>query len=94
MKALNTQFPDGIVTVHLAGKRYRGAYFFREDKLIVTAYGLTDSSADLSILGGERGRPAVKLAKLMLVEMVRQAGSASDDQRTLALTGSTTHRLL
>ena len=31
--------PDGIVTVHLRDKRYRGAYYFRGDKLVVTAYG-------------------------------------------------------
>ena len=48
--------PDGIVSVHLGNERYRGAYYFRDDKLVVTAYGMRESSADLEVLGEERGR--------------------------------------
>jgi len=27
--------PDGIVSVHLGNERYRGAYYFRGDKLVL-----------------------------------------------------------
>ena len=52
------KLPDGIVTVHLDDKRYRGAYYFRGDKLVVTAYGMKEQSADMAVLGGERGGKA------------------------------------
>jgi hypothetical protein len=48
--------PDGIVSVHLGNERYRGAYYFRGDKLVVTAYGMRESSADLEVLGGGQTR--------------------------------------
>ena len=51
--------PDGIVTVHLNGKRYRGAYYYRGQELVVTAYGLQESSADLAVLEGELGKAVV-----------------------------------
>jgi hypothetical protein len=82
--------PDGIVTVHLDGKRYRGAYYFRGERLIVTAYGLEQSSADMSVLSGERGKAALNLAKLVLIEMVRDAGELDDFEPRLSLQGSTT----
>ena len=42
------KMPDGIVTVHLDGERYRGADYFRGEELIVTAYGLKKSSVGLN----------------------------------------------
>ena len=82
--------PDGIVTVHLDGKRYRGAYYFRGDELVVTAYGFKEGSADASILQGERGKAALNLAKLVLIDMVRSVEGAADVLSQLALQGTTT----
>ncbi len=82
--------PDGIVTVHLDGKRFRGAYYFRDDKLVVSAYGMQESSADLAVLAGERGKAALNLAKLVLIEMVRASQAIPDWQPRFALCGTTT----
>ena len=83
------KLPDGIVTVHLNDERYRGAYFFRGDKLVVTAYGLQESSADLAVLGGERGKAAINLAKLVLIDMVRDGMNVENLPPGLSLQGST-----
>ena len=83
-------FPDGIVTVHLDDQRYRGAYYFRDDRLVVTAYGLRESSVDASVLGDERGQAAVNLAKLVLIDMVKANMAISDVGPGLSLQGSTT----
>lgn len=81
--------PDGIVTVHLDEKRYRGAYYFRGDKLVVTAYGLEEGSADLAVLAGERGKAALNLAKLVLIDMVRSIDDIKVPSE-LCMQGSTT----
>jgi len=82
--------PDGIVTVHLDGERYRGAYIFEGDKLIVTAYGLETSSTSMAVLQGERGKAALNLAKLVLIDMVRDARDIRCEDAGLSLQGSTT----
>ncbi len=82
--------PDGIVTVHLDGERYRGAYHFRKDELLVTAYGLRDTTTDMKILGGERGKAALNLAKLVLIDMVRGATAVKLQDPGLSVQGSTT----
>lgn len=82
--------PDGIVTVHLDGERYRGAYHFRKDDLLVTAYGLRDTTTDMKILGGERGKAALNLAKLVLIDMVRDGTDVKLQDPGLSLQGSTT----
>ena len=82
--------PDGIVTVHLDGERYRGAYNFEGDELVVTAYGLESSSASLAVLQGERGKAALNLAKLVLIDMVRDAQDFCCEDPGLSLQGSTT----
>ena len=82
--------PDGIVTVHLDGERYRGAYYFRGDKLVVSAYGLEEGSADLTVLGEERGKAALNLAKLVLIDMVRNTPDLHSHPPCLARQGSTT----
>jgi hypothetical protein len=83
--------PDGLVTVHLDGERYRGAYFFDGDQLLVTAFDLEDSYADMACLQGERGKAALNLAKLVLIDMVRDAKGFPCEQPGLSLQGSTTH---
>jgi len=82
--------PDGIVTVHLDGERYRGAYHFHKDELLVTAYGLRDTTTDMKILGGERGKAALNLAKLVLIDMVRDGTDVKLRDPGLSLQGSTT----
>ena len=84
------RMPDGIVTVHLDGERYRGAYYYQGDELVVTAYGMPQGSADMSVLGGERGKAALNLAKLVLIDMVRNTLDASGVHQGLSLQGSTT----
>ena len=84
------KLPDGIVTVHLDGERYRGSYYFRDDELAVTAYGLRESSASMAVLEGERGKAALNLAKLVLIDMVRDAVDVRFMDPGLSLEGSTT----
>lgn len=57
----------------------------------MTAYGFRNGSADMSVLGGERGRAAFNLAKLVLVDMVRDAIEVRQTDPGLALQGSTTN---
>jgi hypothetical protein len=82
--------PDGIVTVHLDSERYRGAYYFQEEELVVTAYGLQETCTDLAVLAGERGKAAVNLAKLVLIDMVRDAIDTPLLDPGLSLQGSST----
>ncbi len=84
------KLPDGIVTVHVDDQRIRGAYYFKGDELVVTAYGLRQSSANLAVLGDERGQAAINLAKLVLIDMVRASQEAPDWHPELALQGTTT----
>ena len=88
------RMPDGNVTVHLDGERYRGAYFFHGDELVVTAYGLRESSANIAVLQGERGKAALNLAKLVLIEMVRESADIPIPHSGLSLQGSTTQLTL
>ncbi|MEM7431229.1 MAG: hypothetical protein AAF351_04725 [Pseudomonadota bacterium] len=82
--------PDGIVTVHLDGNRYRGSYYFEGDQLVVKAYDLGTGFADMAVLGGERGKAAMNLAKLVLIDMVREAVDIKHIPAGLSLQGSTT----
>ena len=86
--------PDGIVTVHLDGERYRGAYYFRGDELFVSAFGFKESSANMAVLQGERGKAALNLAKLVLIDMVRDAMTLDSPFPELAMQGSTTQMCL
>ena len=84
------RMPNGIVTVHLDGERYRGAYYFRGDDLVVTAHGFQESSASMAVLEGERGDAALNLAKLVLIDMVRNASQLGPMGGSLSLQGTTT----
>ena len=84
------RLPDGIVTVHFNEERYRGAYYFRGEELVVTAYGLHESSVDMAVLSGERGDAAVNLAKLVLTDMVKGIADLPNLDPGLSLQGSTT----
>ena len=82
--------PDGIVTVRLNGEHYRGAYYFQDEELVVTAYGLQQSCVNLAILEGERGKAALNLAKLVLMDMVRVAMDTPIPNSGVSLQGSST----
>jgi hypothetical protein len=84
------KMPDGIVTVHLNDERYRGAYYFRGDQLVVTAYGYQETSVDMAVLNGERGKAALNLAKLVLIDMIKSVSDAPFIDMGLSLQGSTT----
>ena len=84
------KLPDGIVTVHVNDERYRGAYYYRGDKLVVTAYGFQETSVDMAVLDGERGKAALNLAKLVLIDMVKSVTNMSFLEVGLSLQGSTT----
>ena len=86
--------PDGIATVHLDDERFRGAYYFRGNRLVVTAFGLQESSADMTVLGGARGKAALNLAKLVLIDMVRDTMDIQSLDPGLSLQGSTTHCMM
>ncbi len=82
--------PDKIVTVHINGVRYRGAYKIQGDQMVVMAYGLQECSNDVSVLSGESGKAELNLAKLMLVQMVKSTMDVRDLDPGLSLQGSTT----
>ncbi len=82
--------PDKIVTVHINGVRYRGAYKIRGSRMVVTAYGLEECSNDVSVLSGESGKAELNLAKLMLVQMVKSTMDVQDPDPGLSMQGSTT----
>lgn len=84
------RLPDGIVTVHYNDERYRGAYYFRGNELVVTAYGFRESSVDMAVLGDERGDAALNLAKLVLIDMIKESMNVPDMDPALSLQGSTT----
>ena len=84
------RLPNGIVTVHVNEERYRGAYYFRGEQLVVTAYGFQESSVDMAVLDGERDKAALNLAKLVLTDMVRTVTPEHILHPGLSLQGSTT----
>jgi len=55
-----------------------------------TAYGLQEGSIDLAVLGGERGKAALNLAKLVLIDMVKDSMEVPYMEPGLSLQGSTT----
>ena len=67
------QISDGIVTLQLNGKPYQGTYYFRCDMLVTTTDGMKEGEADLTILNGDLGKPETNLAKLVLINMVRES---------------------
>ncbi|MFT5502277.1 MAG: hypothetical protein ACI88G_002421, partial [Woeseiaceae bacterium] len=60
------RMPDGVVTVHLDGERFRGAYYFRGDDLIRQAGSQPPTIHPFAGLSGEavgvRMRPTCEFA--------------------------------
>ena len=54
-------------------KPYQGSYYFRCNKLVAITGSIKDGETDLIILGGDLGKPAINLAKLILNNMVRKS---------------------
>ena len=63
--------PDGIVTVELGRESFSGKYYFRKQKFVVKADGFQETAIDAAVLGGDRGKAAENLARLVLIELVR-----------------------
>jgi hypothetical protein len=51
---------------------------------------LRQGSVDLGVLGDERGKAALNLAKLVLIDMVKSAMATPVNEPQLCLQGSTT----
>ena len=81
---------DTNVTVHINGIRYRGAYKLQDDQIVVSGYGLRETTNDLSVLAGETGKAAMNLAKLMLIQMVRNTADFSGIEPGLSVQSTTT----
>ena len=82
--------PDTKVTVHINGIRYRGAYIIQDGKMVVSAHGLRETTNDLSVLCGETGKAEMNLAKLVLVQMVKDTLDVHHLDPVLFVEGSTT----
>ncbi len=83
-----------LITIEYQGRRYRGAYFLSGNQLVVEASGLGQETADATILGRQLGKPAEKLAKLLLTELVKETSGLMRQLPELALEGSTTQLML
>ena len=79
-----------LISIEHRGRSYRGAYFLSGDQLVVEAFGLGQETADATILGRQLGKPAEKLAKLLLTELVKENSGEMRQLSELALEGSTT----
>ena len=87
---MRTKPDNNIVTVHINGVRYRGAYEIRGGRIVVSAYGLRDCANDMAVLSGETGKVVMNLAKLMLIEMVKKTIDVHGLDPGLSQQGSTT----
>jgi len=83
-------FPDGYVTVELGRESYRGKYYIRRGKFVVKAKGFREASVDAAVLGGDRGEAAENLARLVLIELVRDSADVPFLDCGPSLTGATT----
>jgi len=82
--------PDGIVTVELGRESFRGKYYFRRKKFVVKADGFQEASIDAAVLGDDRGEAADNLARLVLIELVRDTVDVPALNFGPCLTGATT----
>ncbi len=79
-----------LVTVTHCGKRYRGTYHLAGDNLVVSAAGLGEKTVDASLLDHSMDRAAMKLAKLIFTELLREVVGEDPTLGQLAAQGSTT----
>ena len=82
--------PDGIVTVALGRESFRGKYYIRKQRFVVKADGFLEASIDAAVLGGDRGKVAENLARLVLIELVRDTVDVPIIDGGPCLTGATT----
>lgn len=81
--------PDGTVTVELNHGSFSGRYYFRRKNFVVKAEGFQETSIDIGVLGGDRGEAAENLARLVLLELIRDTVDTPHDGGS-TLTGQTT----
>ena len=82
--------PDGEVTVDCEGMKVTGSYTLKRGKLVLKADGLRETTIDASVLGGEAGRAADNLAKLALVDLLRDTAEVPVLDCGISLHGGTT----
>ena len=82
--------PDGEVTVDCNGMSITGSYTLRNGKLVLKADGFRETSVDATVLDGELGRAADNLAKLALVDMLRDTADVPILDCGISLHGATT----
>ena len=64
------------VSVTFRGMTHRGCYHLSSGgELVVEAFGLGSKVVDAGILQGELGEPARKMAKLLLMEQVKESST-------------------
>jgi len=81
------QYP---VSVTHAGKRYEGHYHLDGDDLVVSAPGLGEKTVDASLLNHSMDESAMKLARLIFRELLREALKDPNAAEMPAAQGSTT----
>ena len=64
--------PDGEVTVDCDGMKVTGSYTLKRGKLLLKADGFEETAVNAAVLGGEKGKAADNLAKLALVELLKE----------------------
>ncbi len=78
------------VSVSYHGLIHRGCYCVDSGQLIVEAFGLGVKSVDASLLEGDLGEPAQKLAKLLLMEQIKESSTDIRRWKERSAAGSTT----
>lgn len=80
-----------LITIKYRGVRYRGAYYLRGAHLVVEAREAGRTTADAALVDFKLDASAAKLAKILLMELVKETVAADDSGLlTLAAQGSTT----
>ena len=79
-----------LVTIKYRGTRYRGTYYIAGNDLVVEAHDIGKKSADAALLDYKLDTSAAKLAKILLMELVKEGIADDPDLMLLASQGSTT----
>ena len=82
-------FPDGCVSVELGRESFQAKYYIRRGRFVVKAKGFDETSVDAAVLAGDRGEVADNLARLMLIELVRDTVDVPILDCGPSLTGAT-----
>ena len=80
--------PDGEVTVDCDGMKITGSYTLKRGKLVLKADGFEETTVNAEVLGGEKGTAADNLARLALVDMLRDTAEIPVLDCGISLQGS------